>query len=289
MPEYHRPTNLIEALDIRSSCDVTVLAGGTDVYPAKVSRAAWGDPSHKAVLDISAVPGLRSIREHWNHWHIGALTTWTDVIRADLPAMFDGFKLAAREVGGVQIQNRGTLVGNICTASPAGDGIPCLLALDASVVLASPGRVRRLPLAEFNLGYRQTACAADELVTGLMIPKLGDQACSHFLKLGARRYLVISITMVAVVVDINEAGLITAARVAVGSCSAVARRLPVLEAALTWQKLGDAPDVVNAIQFAELAPIDDIRGTGIHRLHAAEVLVRDCLAEMARAESQRAR
>ena len=137
MARYHRPTTLEDALAIRAGEDVTVLAGGTDVYPAKAARAGWGDMRHADILDISALPGLRGIAEEAAGWRIGALTTWTDLIRAELPPLFDGLKLAAREVGGVQIQNRGTLAGNICTASPAGDGAPNLLALDASVELAS--------------------------------------------------------------------------------------------------------------------------------------------------------
>src|SRR4051812_6910387 len=142
MVAYHRPTTLDEALAIRVAGPVVVLAGGTDVYPAKVARAGWGDMRHADILDISAVPGLRGIAEEAAAWRIGALTTWTDIVRADLPPQFDGLKLAAHEIGGVQIQNRGTLAGNICTASPAGDGAPNLLALDASVELASQNAQR---------------------------------------------------------------------------------------------------------------------------------------------------
>ena len=174
-----------------------MLAGGTDVYPAKAARAGWGDMRHADVLDITAVPGLRGIAEEAGSWRIGALTTWTDLIRAELPPLFDGLKLAAREIGGVQIQNRGTLVGNICTASPAGDGAPNLLALEAEVELASRRGRRIVPIASFIDGYRHTA-----------MPRRRDRhrhpACrsgaararSHFLKLGARTYLVISIVMV---------------------------------------------------------------------------------------------
>src|SRR2546421_12091487 len=103
MITYHRPVALEDALAIRAERPVTVLAGGTDVYPAKAARAGWGDTRHPDILDISAVPGLRGIAEEAEAWRIGARTTWTDIIRADLPAQFDGLKLAAREVGGVQI------------------------------------------------------------------------------------------------------------------------------------------------------------------------------------------
>jgi N-methylhydantoinase B len=288
MADYHRPATLDEALAIRAAHDVMVLAGGTDVYPAKASRAAWGDPAHKPVLDIARLGELAGISEQADHWRLGAMTTWSDLIRADLPPLFDGYRLAAREVGGVQIQNRGTLAGNICTASPAGDGIPCLLALDASVELASLRGIRHLPLAAFNTGYRQTALAPDELVTALLVPKGGPGTRSHFLKLGARRYLVISIVMVAAVIESDEAGIIRTARLAVGACSAVAQRLPLLEAALTGQPLAAAARAVRPEHVDALAPIDDIRGSAEHRRAAATVLVRDCLSALALGSGRRA-
>jgi N-methylhydantoinase B len=285
---YHRPMTLDDALAIRAACDVTVLAGGTDVYPAKATRAAWGDPAHKDVLDISALPDLRGIAASAQGWRIGALTRWSDVIGAELPPLFDGLKAAAREVGGVQIQARGTLAGNLCTASPAGDGIACLMALDASVELANLKGRRVLPLGEFNLDYRRTALAADEIVTAVLIPSFGPSARSHFLKLGARRYLVISIAMVAASVAVDEAGLIVAARVAVGACSAVATRLTGLEAALAGQPLGVAPELVEAGHLDALTPIDDIRSSAAHRRAASLTLVRDCLSGLAHGASRRA-
>jgi xanthine dehydrogenase small subunit len=134
--KYFRPTSLAEALAIRRCGDVTLLAGATDIYPAYVGRKAWGDPVHKDVLDLSAVPGLRAIEIGEHEIRLGALVTWSDLVRSNLPTQFDGFRAAAHEVGGEQIQNRGTIVGNACTASPAGDGIPNLLALDAVFEIA---------------------------------------------------------------------------------------------------------------------------------------------------------
>ena len=130
---YFRPATLAEALGIRRNEDVAVIAGGTDIYPAHASRRAWGDPSHKDLLDVSAIAELRGVEDRGDHFRIGALATWTDLARADLPPLFDGMKDAARQIGGAQVQNRGTVVGNACTASPAGDGIPNLLALDAAL------------------------------------------------------------------------------------------------------------------------------------------------------------
>ncbi len=277
---YFRPTSLAEALDIRASHDVTILAGGTDVYPVRTARRAWGDPAHKDVLDISAVPGLRDISETSTGWRLGALITWTELIRAGLPPLFDGYAQAAREVGGVQVQNLGTLVGNVVTASPAGDGIPNLLALDAEVELASRTGTRTLPFAAFVDGYRHTAMRPDEIVTALIVPKL-DGARSTFLKLGSRKYLVISIAMVSAVVATDGTGRITNARIAVGACSAVAQRLTGLEAELTGVRLNEAAGVVSSAHLAGLAPIDDVRATAAYRLAAAEALVRDALADLA--------
>lgn len=289
MAAYHRPATLDEALAIRAEAAVTVLAGGTDVYPARAARVGWGDMRHPDVLDISAVPGLRGISEDAAGWRIGALTTWTDIICAELPPLFAGLKRAAREVGGVQIQNRGTIAGNICTASPAGDGAPNLLALDASVELASAQGRRIVPMRSFIDGYRRTQCEGHELVTAIVVPKpAAAGARGHFLKLGARKYLVISIVMVAGVVELDRAGAIADARIAVGSCSAVPQRLPALEAALIGRQLAAAADVASVEHLGPLAPIDDIRGSAAYRRQAALALVRDLLAELAEPERRRA-
>lgn len=286
---YHRPATLQEALAIRAAGDVMVLAGGTDVYPAKAARSAWGDMRHKDVLDISRLIDLRGIADAGAHWRIGALTTWSEVIAAELPAVFDGLKLAAREVGGAQIQNRGTIAGNLCTASPAGDGLPNLLALDAEIELTRAGGSRRVPMRGFLTGYRKTVCLADELVTALLVPK--PQAASvrsHFLKLGARKYLVISIAMVAGIIEIGADGRISAARLAVGACSAVPQRLPTLEAMLAGAALAEAAEMVSSAHVAHLTPIDDIRASADYRRHAALTLLRELLAQLAATTERRA-
>jgi CO/xanthine dehydrogenase FAD-binding subunit len=203
MGSYIRPRALDAALRARAAGPCAVLAGGTDFYPARVGRTVGED-----VLDITALASLRGVREEPAHFRIGALTTWTDLVESPLPAWFDAVKLAAREVGGLQIQNAATIAGTLCNASPAADGVPPLLALGAEVELQSLRGLRRLPLAEFVLGNRRTACQADELVTAVFVPKWGSQSRSTFLKLGARRYLVISIVMVAVVAELHGDGTI---------------------------------------------------------------------------------
>src|SRR6267154_1248382 len=159
MGAYLRPSRLEDALTALARPHA-VLAGGTDFYPARVGRAIDDD-----VLDIGGIAVLRGISGDAAGWRLGATTTWSELLETDLPPLFDGLKQAAREVGGRQIQNAGTLAGNICNASPAADGIPPLLTLDARVELASLAGTRELPLAEFVTGNRRTNRRPDELMT----------------------------------------------------------------------------------------------------------------------------
>ena len=196
-------------------------------------------------------------------------TTWTDLIRAGLPPLFDGLKLAAREIGGVQIQNRGTLAGNICTASPAGDGIPNLLALDAERRAGEPSAARRVvPMRDFIDGYRHTACRADEIVTALRIPKPSAAARSAFLKLGARRYLVISIVMAAAVVETDADGAIAMPRLAIGvllgRAAAPAARSGGAASRPVRSRRRRRPSCKATILPISL-PIDDIAGSAAYR------------------------
>jgi CO/xanthine dehydrogenase FAD-binding subunit len=276
MGAYRRPTQLVEALATLRERPFTVIAGGTDFYPARVGRAIDED-----VLDITALAELAGIEERPDHWRIGAATCWSDLIEHDLPPLFDGLKLAAREIGGAQIQNAGTIGGNLCNASPAADGVPALLALDAAVELHGQDGAIMLPLERFILGPRQTALRPDQLVTAIRVPKPQHPARSHFLKLGARKYLVISIAMVAATIEV-EHGRVAAARVAVGACSPIARRLPALETKLTGCPLAKGIGAVAAVADLEpIAPIDDVRGTADYRRDAALTLVRRTLEALA--------
>jgi CO/xanthine dehydrogenase FAD-binding subunit len=269
---YLRPKTLDEAVVQLTMPGIQVLSGGTDFYPGLGDRVAPG-----LVMDVSGLRELRGVSTEANYFRIGGLTTWTDVIRAPLPSCFDALKSAAREVGSVQIQNRGTVAGNLCNASPAADGVPPLLALDAEVELASSRGSRRLPLAEFLLGNRKTQRQPDELLTAVLVPRTLEDARSVFLKLGARRYLVISISMVAAVIDVAD-GRVGGVRVAVGSCSAVARRLPALERDLIGATAeAGITKLVTAAHLALLAPIDDVRATADYRRDASLTLVRRTL------------
>ncbi len=250
-----------------------ILAGGTDFYPALGERLPQGD-----VVDITALGEIRGISFEPEHIRIGALTTWTDVIRTPLPRCFDALKAAAREVGSVQIQNRGTVAGNLCNASPAADGVPSLLVLDAEVELASAAGRRRMPVAEFITGNRKTQRRADEILAAVLVPRHMENAASVFLKLGARKYLVISIAMVAAVVQVDKDRRVAEAHVAVGSCSATARRLTGLEKDLVGQSaVAGIGVLVRAEHLAPLSPIDDVRATAEYRRDASLTLVRRAL------------
>jgi Aerobic-type carbon monoxide dehydrogenase, middle subunit CoxM/CutM homologs len=182
--------------------------------------------------------------------------------------------------GSVQIQNRGTVAGNLCNASPAADGVPALLALDAKVELASTSGTRRIALAEFITGNRKTLRQRGEIVAAVLISRNLEDAASAFLKLGARKYLVISISMVAVVLQADLTHRVKEARVAVGSCSAVAQRLFDLERDLRGCQATTGIDAkVNREHLAALSPIDDVRGTAEYRRDASLTLVRRALEE----------
>jgi CO/xanthine dehydrogenase FAD-binding subunit len=273
---YLRPTSLDEALAALAERPLTPLAGATDIYPARVGRAVDDD-----ILDVTAIADLRAIALVDGVVRIPALATWTDVVRADLPAAFDGLKAAARAIGGVQIQHRGTVVGNVCNASPAADGLPNLMALDARVELSAAAGRREMPVAEFVVGNRRTVRRPDELVTAILVPLPAERTRSAFLKLGSRAYLVISIAMVAAVVDIDAGSHITTARIVVGACSEVPQRIVAAEARLVGR--AGAPSLADEIvaeDLAVLTPIDDVRSTAAYRRAAALTLVCRAVAQV---------
>ena len=270
---YIKPKTVDEAVLALAAEPAQILSGGTDFYPALGDRPVRG-----AVVDVSGLGELRGVTADAARIRIGGLTTWSEIIRTPLPRCFDALKAAAREVGSVQIQNRGTVAGNLCNASPAADGVPPLLALDAEVELVSKAGARRMPLAEFIVGNRKTQRRTDELLTAVLVPRVVENAASAFVKLGARRYLVISISMVAAGVLLDDAGRVADVRVAVGSCSAVARRLRELEGELVGaaarEGLGRR---VRQEHLQPLSPIDDVRATAEYRMDASLTLVQRAL------------
>lgn len=275
---YHRPTDLQQAYDILANRDVQILAGGTDVFPAQT-----GAQLHGEVLDLGAIPKLRGIEQADEGWRIGATTTWSDLAQAQLPPAFNALQQAAREVGSLQIQNSATIAGNLCNASPAADGVPPLLVLDANVEIRSKDELRRIPLSEFITGVRQTILEPHEIVTAIHIPQSAVQGASAFHKLGARKYLVISICMVAARLEMAN-GVIQNAAVSVGSCSPMARRLPELERALIGCNYDDPARwhaVLEQQVHTLLTPIADIRADESYRRTAAVELINRTIQDAA--------
>ncbi len=273
MQDYFSPTTLSEAIAHRTS-GARVLAGGTDLYPT--ANAALSGP----ILDLSRIAVLQEITDHDQGLRIGAGTTWATLAKADFPPALAALQQAALQIGGRQIQNAGTIGGNLCNASPAADGVPPLLVLGAEVELVSAIGTRRLPLADFISGPRQTLLKADEILLAIWIPASGLAGRSVFLKLGARAYLVISIAMVAAKLVVKN-GFVTEAMLAVGSCSGVARRMQSIEALLKDTPVSAAAaQIRNADVAAGLAPIDDIRASADYRAGAAAELLRRAVTQV---------
>ena len=254
-PEYYSPTYLDEALALMSSRSFDLVAGGTDFFPAR-----GRSPVTRDILDITRVEGLRGIEQSKEGvLRIGATTTWTDIAKANLPHAFGALQQAAREVGSIQIQNAGTVAGNLCNASPAADGIPPLLTLEAEIELADSIGLRRQALSNFITGVRKTTKKSSEMVTAVYIKMPPCHTTSAFEKLGARKYMIISIAMTAVIIGLDDSGYVDFARISVGACSPVAQRLKSLEADIIGQKI---PDIcINNSHLEPLVPITDIRAS----------------------------
>lgn len=274
MDGYVRPATLPDALQLIAEAPRVVLAGGTDLYPQAGMQLAG------PVLDLGGIADLQGITPSADGGlRIGSCTTWTAICKATLPPALQALQQAATQVGGRQVQNAGTIGGNLCNASPAADGVAPLLVLDAQVELASRLGIRRMSLADFLIGPRRTALHRDELLVAILIPATALQGQSAFLKLGARAYLVISIAMVALRLELHQ-GRITKVALAVGACAATARRLRVQEGLLQGlppkQALAALSDEVIA---SDLSPIDDIRASASYRSLAAAELIRRALGD----------
>ena len=271
--DYVRPAKLETAVSTLAAGPRVILAGGTDVFPRLQDRPLLGP-----VLDISGIAELSAIDCDGSYFRIGAATSWRALINTDLPPAFDGLKEAAGEVGSIQIQNRATVVGNLCNASPAADGVPPLLTLDAEVEIASTFGFRYLPLSKFILGNRKTALETGEMVSALRIPLTSTTGQSNFLKLGARSYLVISISMAALRLNVDKSGMISTVALSIGACSEVAMRMERVESALCGTPLANAHERITQDLFTELAPIDDVRAPAQYRREASVEVVKRLLA-----------
>jgi CO/xanthine dehydrogenase FAD-binding subunit len=250
---------------------VRPIAGGTDLMVTLTGELA---PPPASVVDLWAVDALRGIAIDGDALSLGALTTYTDIRRSVLcrehvPALVD----ASATIGAAQIQNRGTLGGNIANASPAGDTLPVLLAADATFVLGSERGEREVRADEFWTGYRRTALAHDELVVRIRIPLVAGREM-RFRKIGTRRAQAISKVVMAVAWQGD--GTWRGVRVALGSVAATPIRAAATESALEDRApTPETADRAAETLAGELAPIDDVRSTAEYRrLVAARVLHR---------------
>jgi CO/xanthine dehydrogenase FAD-binding subunit len=264
-----QPRSLRDALAmLRDEGPLTPLAGCTDLYV----NLNFGTLKDQRFLDLGRLEALRRIESRRGALRIGALATFTDLsrsplVRRHLPML----AAAAREIGGVQIQNRGTIGGNVANASPAGDSLPVLAAADAIVVLQHAAGLRRVPLTAFYTGYRQSVRRPDELIVGFEVaPVAGRQ---WFRKVGTRAAQAISKVVMAGVRD--RAGV----RLAVGSVAPTVVRLPRTEEALA---AGGSAEAARHALAAEIAPIDDIRSTADYRRRIAQNLLDRFIAETSR-------
>jgi len=256
-----RPRTLADALAmLRDEGPLTPLAGCTDLYVG----LQFGTLRDQRFIDLWPLTELRGIVGDRSLLRIGSLTTFSDLVQSPLVRRrLPMLVAAAREVGGRQIQNRGTIGGNIANASPAGDSLPVLAACDAVVVLQSASGERRVPFTQFYTGYRASVRRADELIAAIEIAKV--EGAQYWRKVGTRRAQAISKVMCAAVRG-------PAVRVALGSVAPTVIRLPKTEAVLTS---GGTLDAAQDVLRAEIAPIDDIRSTAAYRRAVAANLLAD--------------
>ncbi|PYQ87704.1 MAG: hypothetical protein DMG02_05175 [Acidobacteria bacterium] len=260
-----RPRSLEDALAmLRDEPTLTPLAGCTDLYVA----LNFGTLKDTRFLDLWRLDRLRKIELRGGALSIGALATFTDLIRSTLVRKrLPMLAAAARDVGGVQIQNRGTIGGNVANASPAGDTLPVLAAADAVVVLQQAGGIRRVPFDGFYTGYRQTVRRPGELIVGIEIPPVRGR--QFFRKVGTRAAQAISkIVMAGILGPATGSG--RTARIALGSVAPTVVRVPRTEAALAS---GASIEAVQRTLMEEIAPIDDLRSTAEYRRRVAANLL----------------
>lgn len=262
------PGSVLEALGMLASDGAAIpIAGGTDLL---VHWPVRGEAHERTYLDLSRLDPLKPLRWTADELMLGGLTTYWDVIRdararEEFPLLVD----AARQVGAIQIQARGTWAGNIVNASPAADGVPVLMAYDAVVVLQSRRGREEVPLDRFYSGYKEMKRRPDQLVVGIRIPRR-RYAYQVFEKVGARRAQ--AIAKVGLAVTRSGAGW----RVVAASVAPTIRRCPAVEQLLETGAAPEAPDDLLPAIAQDVAPIDDIRSSAHYRTRVmARVLYHD--------------
>jgi CO/xanthine dehydrogenase FAD-binding subunit len=280
MMEVLRPSRLTDALAMKAEHPEAVpIAGGTDL----LVELNFDRRRPERLLDLSPLRELRGWRQVDGHIVVGAGTTFASLLAG--PILCLPLAQASRTVGSPQIRNRGTIGGNVGTASPAGDTLPVLAAYDADVMLDSAAGQRMLPWSQFLIGPKRNAMRADELIVGVRWPV--TRGPGSFSKVGARNAMAIAVASLCLVLDEDRRN----ARVALGSVGPTILRAPAAETTLSgalaaagaWDDVGaPLPDTVLARFAEEVAaaaqPIDDVRGTAAYRRHACGVLARRALS-----------
>jgi len=273
--DFLQAASLADALDIKASRpDALPVAGGTDVMVG----VNFGRLRPPALLDLTRLPELDVIDRGGPRLRIGAGVTYARLI-AELGDVLPGLAMAARTVGSPQIRNRGTMGGNLGTASPAGDCHPVLLVAGAEVEVASVRGTREIPAGEFFTGPKRNALAPDELITAILVPPAtGPQL---FAKVGTRNAMVIAVCSLALALPARKA-MRPDVRVALGSAGPVPLRATAAEELLAGElATGRLTDAVvrrfGQLVAAAAQPIDDVRGTAAYRRHALDVLARRML------------
>src|ERR1043165_744631 len=281
VPSYEiiSPPNLSGVLDLiaQNNGKWKPFAGGTDLMVLLEA----GKLSHKNYVNIWQLDELRGIEVTDDYIALGALTTYTEVQeRPELQREFPMLCQAARETGGIAIQNRGTLGGNIVNASPAADSPPALLAYDAELEFVSKSGARRIQYSEFHQGYKQMDIRPDELLKAIHLPPRAQTLTHYYRKVGTRKAQAISKICFAGVAHVRD-GRIDHVRIALGSVAPIPLRCPKTEAALINQQLSDdaIADGMNVLA-AEISPIDDLRSTKNYRLQVSRNLPTDFLPQL---------
>jgi carbon-monoxide dehydrogenase small subunit/xanthine dehydrogenase small subunit len=277
MTEAHRPKSLADALRLLADPGAVPVAGCTDLMVVDTATRRV----HETVVDLFGVPDLAGIRRVNGGLDIGAACTFREIgrdpeVRVIAPSLAD----AARTIGAWQIQNRATIGGNLANASPAGDSLPVLLALDAGIVLSGPDGERIVPSERFHTGYRETALAEGELIVRVKIPEAAGAKSQRFWKVGTREAQAISKVVVAFAAARRDGGLVNV-RLAAGSVAPTPVRLRATERVCE----GQVPSAGLASRAAdtarnEITPIDDVRSTATYRRHVLGEIVRRMVLDL---------
>jgi len=277
-PPAFSPRTLAEACGaLAAEPGLVRLAGCTDLMVATPERRL----AFPGLLDLTGIAEIRGIQETAAGLSVGATTTFRELRRSpEVQARFPALAAAAAKIGGWQIQNRATLGGNLANASPAGDSLPVLLALGATVVAVGPRGRREIPGESFFVGYRRTALAADEILAWVLLPTPPPGTVQAFRKVGTREAQAISKVVVALAGRVAD-GRIADLRLAAGSVAPVPLRLAAAEAAVRGLPPGpEAAELAGRTAAAEVTPIDDVRSTGAYRAWALERVVRRLVLEL---------